>query len=392
MVTADPAATILVTGAGGFLGGRVVEVLHERGQAVPRAGVRRWASAARLGRYPVDLVACDVLDPARLDAAMDGVAAVVHCAAGSAEVNVSGTRNVLEAARNAGVRRVVHLSTIDVYGRVDGDIDERMPLGSTGTEYGISKTEAERVCHGYIDQGLEIAILRPTILYGPFSTLWTAEYTRRLQQHPWSLPAELAGGTCNLVYVDDVVAAILLALDRPDAPGEAFNVNGPDRPSWHEYFEAFNDALGLPPLEPRSVASARLRRAMLRPVRHASRLAKPAHARIRALSHHSSALKRTVGSTESAIRGEPNAAELQLYGRVVSYSAAKARRVLGFQPQFPMNEGVALSAQWAIHHGYVQHDDPVTAAVAALREEPAAAAALQEEPAAEAASSQGPPA
>src|SRR5262245_15390047 len=115
---------ILVTGAGGFIGGRTVEVLHAMGRGPVVGGVRRWASAARIGRFPVDITLCDVTAAASVRAAMSGVSHVVHCAVGGREVTVEGTRMVLEAARAAGVQRLVHLSTIDVYGCDTGVVME----------------------------------------------------------------------------------------------------------------------------------------------------------------------------------------------------------------------------------------------------------------------------
>jgi uncharacterized protein YbjT (DUF2867 family) len=83
--------TILVTGAGGFIGGRTVEILHRLGDTEVRAGVRRWSGAARIGRFPVDIVHCDILQPDSIARAVEGVDAVVHCAVGDREVTVRGT-------------------------------------------------------------------------------------------------------------------------------------------------------------------------------------------------------------------------------------------------------------------------------------------------------------
>src|SRR6266566_699347 len=73
---------ILVTGAGGFIGGRVVEVLHGLAGVSVRASVRRWGSAVRIGRLPVDIVLCDITDTAQVRTAMEGIGAVIHCALG----------------------------------------------------------------------------------------------------------------------------------------------------------------------------------------------------------------------------------------------------------------------------------------------------------------------
>ena len=258
---------VLVTGAGGFIGGRVVEALVQQEGVEVRAALRRWSTAARIGRLPLDPIQCDIMEPDQLRAAVEGVDAIIHCAVGDRRATVVGTRNLLQAALDAGVRRVVHLSTIDVYGRAVGLVDETEPLLETGREYGDSKIEAEAVCREFVEAGLEVVILRPTIVYGPFSELWTVEFTERFRDGNWLLPRETCQGRCNLVYVDDLVRSILLALDAEKASGEAFNVNGPDDVTWQEYFDALNSALDFPPLPAPGATGSRLSSTLMAPVR-----------------------------------------------------------------------------------------------------------------------------
>src|SRR3990172_4537453 len=136
---------ILVTGAGGFIGGWVVESLYLSGFRNVRAGIRRWSSGARIGRFPVEMILCDVTDKNEVKRAMEGVDAVIHCAAGSRDVIVNGTGNILLTSLRNGVKRFIHLSTIDVYGEAEGEVDETFPFQYTGNVYGDSKIEAEKV-------------------------------------------------------------------------------------------------------------------------------------------------------------------------------------------------------------------------------------------------------
>lgn len=342
-----------VTGAGGFIGGRMVEVLSSDGIET-RAGIRRWSTAARIGRLPVEIVQADLTRPDQVDAAVAGMDAVIHCATGPGKVNALGTRNVLEACLKGGVHRVVHLSTIDVYGDATGVLSEDRPLMRTSAHYGDSKIEAEEIVREYAAKGLHVVILRPTIVYGPFSALWVEEFVARLQVRPWPFPRELCSGTCNLVYVDDVVAAARLALQRPEASGEAFNINGPDRPTWFEYFTALNAALELPPIQAASTASSRVSAMAMTPVRKAARFALDHFGDpIMAVYKKSNVAKKLMKHAEAAIRKAPTVGEFGLYSKDISVPTDLARERLGYHPAVDMDRGVRLSADWALFSGLV---------------------------------------
>jgi nucleoside-diphosphate-sugar epimerase len=141
--------TILVTGASGFIGGWLAEMLYLSGAVGVRAGIRNWSRAARLARFPIDFVLCDVMDRTQIAAAMNGVTCVIHCAKGSKEITIEGTRNMLDSALRSGVKRFVHLSTAEIYGDPAGEIDETFPYIYTGNTYGDSKIEAEKICWDY---------------------------------------------------------------------------------------------------------------------------------------------------------------------------------------------------------------------------------------------------
>src|SRR2546427_10165011 len=99
---------VLITGAGGFIGGRVAEVLHGSGWAQVRAGVRKWAGAARIGRLPVEIVRCDLADPRQVDAACNGVTAVVESARATRPGGEAEVRHLLQAPYHRGGSRGAH--------------------------------------------------------------------------------------------------------------------------------------------------------------------------------------------------------------------------------------------------------------------------------------------
>jgi nucleoside-diphosphate-sugar epimerase len=342
---------LLVTGAGGFLGGWFVESCLLAGIPV-RAGVRRWNSAVRLARHAVEIVPCDVLSTAQLDAAMDGCAAVVHCAVGDRRVTVTGTQNVLAAAQRRRLHRIVHLSSIAVYGKAEGMIDEGHPRSSRGNRYAQYKIEAEKVCEEYIARHAPIVVLRPSIIYGPFSETWTVSFAKRLRSGHWGTFGRQGEGCCNLVYVTDVVQAILRALESNAAVGEFFHVNGAERITWNEYFRRFNSALqqdALPELRAWPLA---LKSSAVSPLRSLARFAQQRFSRtILSLHARSRLAAASLSHTESTLRLTPTREQLRLYAVRAEYSIDKAQRQLGYRPQVGIEQGLAWSVTWLRQQG-----------------------------------------
>ena len=123
---------------------------------------------------------------------------------------------MLEAARAVGASRVVHLSTLMVYGQTgDGDLDETAPRVRFGNPYSDSKLEAEAIA---LSSGLPVAVLQPTAVYGPYGGVWTEAVLRALKAGRQIL-VDGGEGLGNAVYVDDLVSAMLLAAVEPRGGG-----------------------------------------------------------------------------------------------------------------------------------------------------------------------------
>ena len=343
---------LLVTGAGGFIGGRVVEGCHLSGSYDVRAGIRRWASAARLARFPVEIALCDVLDEAQVRDAIQGVQAVVHCALGDDEVTIQGTRQMLQAAHQHGVERFIHISTVEVYGDVSGELDETAPYRDNADEYGRMKIEAEKIAWQYHDKGLPVCVIRPSVVYGPFSKFNTIRFAHRLQSGRWGLFKGYGEGICNLVYVDDLVLGVMAALERDEAVGEAFNISGPDQTTWNGYIEALNEALGLGPLREIDLLAIKSRSMLLMPVRETARMLLAKHRdRIMKIYERYDLAKKLMKRTETSLKTTPTPQELKLYNRRAAYPIAKAKQRLGYEPRFDMRRGLEMSVRWLAHHG-----------------------------------------
>jgi nucleoside-diphosphate-sugar epimerase len=346
--------TILVTGAGGFISGWLAETLYLSGSASVRAGVRSWSSAVRLARFPLEVVLCDVLDTEQITQAMTGVTCVIHCAKGSSEVIVQGTKNMLDVARRLEARRFVYLSTTEVYGNASREIDETFPYQYTGNPYGDSKIEAEKLCWEYHEKGLPVTVIRPSIVYGPFSKTWTVDLARKLQSGDWGIFKGYGEGTCNLVYITDLVSGILLAARHKGAAGEAFNLSGPEAITWNQYFQRFNAALGLPELKVIDPGTARLRATVMEPVRSSAKFAlSHFEGPLRRISQRFRPARQVMQYVDKSIRATPRLADLSLYNRDALYLTTKARDILGYKPRFDVDAGLEMTVRWLEHVGLV---------------------------------------
>lgn len=228
---------ILVTGATGFLGGRLVEVLS--GQGTPVRGTTRLVSRART--LPgVQWVQCDLTREEGLRAALQDMETVIHCAAlcgppGSLEeyedANLRGTLRLLRLAAEAGVKNFVYLSSMSVYAapeRPAAVLDERSPYDDRAEERGVytrSKLAADAAVLDYARHHAapRIIVLRPGTIYGPGAKLPVG----RLQLPSSSSRPVIAGSprvTTGLVYVDDVVDAMLAASVSDVPTGSVYNL------------------------------------------------------------------------------------------------------------------------------------------------------------------------
>ena len=244
---------VLVTGGTGFIGGRLVERLILEHQAQVCVLVHNFARASRIARFSLEMVGGDVAKFDDVLAATSGCDIVFHCAYGNRgdakaqrRVNVEGTENVLQAALQAGVSRVVHVSTVSVYGQAaDGELSEDHERRYTGDVHGDSKLDGEKLALRYArEEGLSVSVIQPTVVYGPCAPSWTIHPLSQLKSGDMIL-VNGGSGLCNAVYVDDVVTGLILAAVRESAVGEAFLISGPEPLLWRDFFSAYERMLGV---------------------------------------------------------------------------------------------------------------------------------------------------
>jgi nucleoside-diphosphate-sugar epimerase len=231
---------ILVTGATGFIGSR----LRSRGRALVRT------------KSAHNDVEGDLLDPKSLHAACSGIDTVFHCA-GYAHtftstdpnqhwrVNYEGTRNLIEAAGNAGVKKFIFLSSVKAMASPGQQcVNEHWP-GKPTSAYGLSKRAAEdTVLAGGLKYGMGVVNLRLAMVYGRGGH-GNLERMAQAIKNGWFPPLPDTNNRRSLVHVSDVIAAIDCVVHDPNAYGKTYIVAHAKSYSGHEIYQTIREALGL---------------------------------------------------------------------------------------------------------------------------------------------------
>jgi len=324
---------VALTGASGYTGGRLLAALRERGDDVAVL-VRKGSLSDAIRSRASSLVEGDLGDAAAVDRLVTGQDAVVHVAAVYRtaghpddyyrEVNVRGSERLLEAAARQGVRRFVHTSTVGVHGHVEHPpADETSPL-APGDIYQETKAEAETLAFDYHRRrGVPVVVVRPGAIYGPGETRLLKLF-RAIARGRYAIVG--SGRTFyHPVYIDDLVAGYLLALDRPEAVGEAFLICGPSYISQRELAALVAKHTGGRVLPFRIPA---------RPIQWAGDLVE--------------AICVPLGLEPPLHRRR-----VDFWTKSRAFTIEKARRLIGYDPKVDLDTGIARTAAWYREAGWL---------------------------------------
>jgi nucleoside-diphosphate-sugar epimerase len=320
----------VVTGATGLLGSHIAEQLTARGERV-RALVRSTSDTSFLRRLGVELVTGDLQDVASIRRAVTGADVVYHCAARVGdwgpwplyqEQIIDATRNLLTACRLANVGRVLHVSSITVYGHPRpraGRFTEEEPLGQRlwrWDYYCKAKIEAERLVRQY---GPDVTIVRPSWMYGPRDRNSLPRIIQALNAgRVWLIgPGD---NLLNVIDAADVAEGAIRAANLSTARGQAYNLASEGELTQREFLDLLTDVLGLP----------RVRRRMPFRVAYWAGL-------FSELIGHAIRLRRPPHVTRYGV---------SLVGRPTQFSIDKARTELGWQPRVRPQDGLRRALHW----------------------------------------------
>lgn len=311
----------LITGANGFIGRTIAQRLRADGIEV--VGID-----SHTGQHS-NIITGDISKAGAWQEAFAGCDLVIHTAAVVSnavdaettwKVNVLGTRYVIDAATNAGVKRMVHLSSVRAFSDVnfpDG-VDEQWPVRTDGNAYVDTKIASEHVAlQAHAAGQLAVTIIRPGDVYGPGSRPWVVLPLEAMKSGSFALPAG-GKGIFSPVYVDDLIDGLLLAAMHPKGAGQIFTLSGPATTTTSEYFGHLHRMIGRtgsPKTVPTSIALGAA----------------------------------AVVAFLAKMRGvdtEINPTTIRYLARTGGYSSKKARLLIGYEPATSLDEGMKLTEAW----------------------------------------------
>jgi len=245
---------VFITGATGFIGNHLARRLALRGDKL-RCLVRHTSDTSALKGLNASLVVADLTDKDELRKALEGVDIVYHSAAVVGEwvskddahdINIKGTRNLLEASRDAGVKRFIHVSSLAVLGmKHHHNTPHDAPYRMTGDIYADTKIESEKLAMDFSrEHGFPVVVVRPGFVFGPGDKRFLPRILKLIKEKKFMFLGS-GNNIMNLVYIDNLVDVLIQAAVKKDAVGQRYNVSNKDRVTMRDFIFMICDILKL---------------------------------------------------------------------------------------------------------------------------------------------------
>ena len=237
-----------VIGAGGFVGSRLVQSIVLDGLATVRAIGRSYGSCASLAYLgsAIERAIADAQDRKALAETFNGCDVAINLVSGRIDTIINSTSAIYDACLDAGVKRLIHMSSAVVYGRVEDPStdDDSLPVPNLWSPYAKAKVHAEMFLRKVPkNETLEVIVLRPGIVWGPHSS-WNFNAAKDLLAGRAYLVGD-GDGVCNLIHIDNLVFCITTCALHPSAAVGFYNVADPCAISWREFYAPTAEYLGL---------------------------------------------------------------------------------------------------------------------------------------------------
>ena len=325
---------VLVTGATGFAGGVLARRLREAGAEV-RVLVRSREKLDAKGLADMDCVEGSVTDPEAVRIAVEGVAVVYHLAAVYREggigdevyedVHVGGTRNLCEASLAAGVKRFVHCSTVGVHGHIENPPADEEYRISPGDVYQRTKLEGEQMAWKfYREKGLAVSVVRPAAIFGPGDERLLKMF--RLANRDRVILLGDGEIFYHMVHVEDLATGFLLAGTVPEAVGEPFIIAGERYLPLNELLQRIAEILGK---------KGKLLHLPAKPLQWAGSFCEKVFI--------------PLGLTPPIYRRR-----VDFFTKSRAFDIGKAKRILGYAPQFRIEDGLRETAEAYQKAGWIR--------------------------------------
>lgn len=324
---------VFVTGASGFTGGHLCRILTGRGYSV-KALVRKSSKVEALKKLGVEFVYGDLANLEAQNGALKDVDTVFHVAAAYRQegiateqfrkVNVDGTRTLLESARDSGVKRFVHCSTVGVQGEIENPPAKETAPYKPGDHYQESKMEGEKLALRFFEEhAIEGVVIRPVGIYGPGDTRFLKLF-KFINNGKFRMIGK-GDVLYHLTYVEDLVDGIILAGEKDKAVGKVYTIGGNEYLKLKELVAMIAEVLGKPvpgshlPLQPVYIAAV-ICEAICRPLG----IEPPLYRR-----------------------------RLDFFTKDRAFDISQAKADLRYEPKVPLKEGLATTAKWYKEQGLI---------------------------------------